>query len=266
MDTPAFQQWMKTVAALPAEKQVDAVAKKLQELNPGFDGKVTGAEGRGTPKIENGVVTEFGFITDNVTDISPVQALVGLKALNCSGNYRRNGKLSDLSPLRGMKLNLLTCTATQVRDLSPLEGMPLTRFFCGFTQVSDLSSLHGMSLTALECFSTEVSELSPLQGMPLKELNCGNTKISDLSSLQGMPLTGLIINDTFVSDVSPLQGMHLGMVSLTPTKIVKGLDIVRQMKSLKAIGLRGDKTKLPPAEFWKKFDAGEFCKPITSSP
>ena len=39
---PAFQRWMKDVAALPAEKQVDAVAKKLQELNPGFDGKVTG--------------------------------------------------------------------------------------------------------------------------------------------------------------------------------------------------------------------------------
>ena len=65
---------MKDVAALPAEKQVEAVAKKLQELNPGFDGKVTGME-TGTPKIENGVVTEIGFITDNVTDISPVRAL-----------------------------------------------------------------------------------------------------------------------------------------------------------------------------------------------
>ena len=51
--TPGFDQWMKEVAALPAEKQVEAVAKKLQELNPGFDGKVT-------PKIENGVVTKLG--------------------------------------------------------------------------------------------------------------------------------------------------------------------------------------------------------------
>lgn len=36
--TPAFQQWMKEVAAQPADQQVVAVAKKLQELNPGFDG------------------------------------------------------------------------------------------------------------------------------------------------------------------------------------------------------------------------------------
>jgi hypothetical protein len=56
---PAFKQWVKDVAALPAGKQVEAVAKKLRELNPGFDGKVTDGNGDGTPKIENGVVTEF---------------------------------------------------------------------------------------------------------------------------------------------------------------------------------------------------------------
>ena len=34
------EQWEKSVAELPAEKQVEAVARRLQELNPGFDGKV----------------------------------------------------------------------------------------------------------------------------------------------------------------------------------------------------------------------------------
>ena len=60
-NTPAFQQWMKTVVALPAERQAEAVAKKLQELNPGFDGKLTGVDGSGPPKVENGVVTEIGL-------------------------------------------------------------------------------------------------------------------------------------------------------------------------------------------------------------
>ena len=49
------------------------LAKKLQELNPGFDGKVTDWDGNGAPKIENGVVTELSFLADNVTDISPVR-------------------------------------------------------------------------------------------------------------------------------------------------------------------------------------------------
>ena len=65
--TTVDDAWIKQVAALPAEKQVEAVAAKLKELNPGFDGKVT-------PDIEDGVVTELSSL-DEVTDISPLRAL-----------------------------------------------------------------------------------------------------------------------------------------------------------------------------------------------
>ena len=54
------------------------------ELNPGFDGKLTGMGWNSTPKIENGVVTCIGFGTEKVTDISPVRALPGLVDLNAS--------------------------------------------------------------------------------------------------------------------------------------------------------------------------------------
>ncbi len=37
---PAFQRWLKDIAPLPAEHQVEAVVKKLRQLNPGFNGKV----------------------------------------------------------------------------------------------------------------------------------------------------------------------------------------------------------------------------------
>ena len=60
-NTPAFQQWIKATQALPAEQQVEAVSKKLMELNPGFDGKLTGYDGRPRRKIENGVVTELAL-------------------------------------------------------------------------------------------------------------------------------------------------------------------------------------------------------------
>ena len=109
---PAFQQWVKATQALPAEKQIEAVSKKLMELNPGFDGKVTDHDGKGPPKIENGVVTELGLFTDNVTDISPVRAFTGLKFLSCAGTTRGRGKLFDLSPLNGMPLIWLNCNST----------------------------------------------------------------------------------------------------------------------------------------------------------
>src|SRR5262249_26481292 len=107
---PAFQKWIEYVAGMPAEEQVKAVAKKLQEHNKGFDGKVT-------PKVENGIVTELQFVTDKVMDISPVQALEKLKSLTCGGSKPSKGKLADLSPLKGMSLTQLNINNTEVADL-----------------------------------------------------------------------------------------------------------------------------------------------------
>jgi len=42
----ALEAWVKRVAALPAEKQVEEFKAKMKELNPGFDGKVD-AQDRG---------------------------------------------------------------------------------------------------------------------------------------------------------------------------------------------------------------------------
>jgi serine/threonine-protein kinase len=222
-NTPAFQQWMKSVAALPAEKQVDAVSKKLMELNPGFDGRVTSVDGKGTPKIDTGVVTELMFLTDNVSDISPVRALVGLRLLTCNGSGPRgNGELSDLSPLHGMKLEKLTCSNNRnLSDLSPLQGIPLIDLGFGGTSVSDLSPVRGMKLTSLDCSNTAVSSLLPLKGMPLTKLWCiGAQQVSDLSPLSGMPLTTVLCGVTGVSDLSPLGGCKgLKTLSVPRTKV-----------------------------------------------
>ena len=239
---PAFQQWMKDVAALPAEKQVQAVAEKLQELNPGFNGKVTGGEGQGTPRIENGAVTGFGFCTDKVTDISPVRALGRLRSLCCAGTpFSDKGKFSDLSLLKGLPLTELCCESTKVSDLSPLKAM---------------------RLTGLRCYCTPVSDLSPVKGMPLTYLICGNTPVSDLSPLKGMPLTCLHCDSTRVSDLSPLEGMNLTVIAFSPKNITKGMDVIRRMKSLKTIANNSwaGKDQFWPAEFWKKYDAGEINK------
>jgi len=160
MHDPAFQQWMQDVAAMPAEKQVEAVAKKLVELNPKFNGKVTGSDIHRSPEIDNGSVTQFGFDTDHISDISPVRALSKLKALNCS-SIGRAGNLADLSPLTGMSLSELICKDTAISDLSPLQGMPLTVVYCPLTNVSDLSPLTDCkSLQRLSVGSTKVTAAS----------------------------------------------------------------------------------------------------------
>jgi len=277
-DTPAFQQWMKGVAALPAEGQLNAVVKKLQELNPGFDGKVTGwFQGQGTPVIEVGVVREVGFSTDNVTDISPIRALTGLRRLGCSGQ-----KLTDLTPLSGLLLECLYCHYNPITDISPLKNLPLKELyvwtltptvedisalkgmklevlFLGLGKIKEISVLSGMPLRQLAIDGTQVSDLSPLKGMPLQDLNCRCTPVSDLSPLTGMPLTRLDCCPSQVSDLSPLAGMKLINFRFVPKNITKGMDAIRQMKSLEVIGSGwSEQEQFSPEVFWKKYDAGEF--------
>ncbi len=287
-------------------EQVNAVASRLKELNPGFDGKVT-------PTMKDGVVTGLKFLSDEVDNIAPLRSLAGLTALDCSGSKPGKGKLSDISPLEGLPLTALTLRSTQVRDLAPLKGMaltslnlyycklsdltplrgmPLTNLALGATQVRDLTPLKGMPLTNLNLFESQVRDLEPLKGMPLAHLNVGGTQVSDLTPLKGLPLTELECHNTLVSDLAPVRGMRLqhlvisgskvsdlaplkGMplkrlliastgvtdlkpleamplesITLTPKNITQGLNILRDMKSLKTIGI-GDKQSWPAQRFWR---------------
>lgn len=254
-ETPAFAPWAKDVANMPAEKQVEAVSRKLVELNPGFDGKVTGYHGTGQfwtgrPEIEEGVVTEIALDADHLTDISPVRALSGLKSLYCPGrSISSKGKLSDLSPLNGMQLSrLFIAKNPELTDLSPLKGMPLVDLQLQLTNVSNLSPLKDMRLTVLNCVSTPVSDLSPLKDMPLERLVVGWTQVPDLSPLDGMPLETLDCEHTPVSDLSPLQGLPLQSLKcdFNPER---DTELLRSIKTLQTINGK------PATEFWKDVEA-----------
>lgn len=249
---PGFDQWVKDVATMPADQQVEAVSKKLMKLNPGFDGKAT-------PTIKEGVVLALTFSTVKVTDISPVRALPGLKSLDVGNNQRVPGALSDLSPLTGMQITNLAFYRTNVANLDPLKGMPLNELSLQGTPVTDLSPLKDLPLTGVFLADSEVQDISPLREMKLSALALDHTAITDLSPVQGMPLKDVTIQNTEISDLTPLQGMSLEKICLTPPKIAKGLEIIRQMKSIQIIDISWP-AKLSPAEFWKKYDAGDFGK------
>ena len=65
-------------------------------------------------------------------------------------------------------------------------------------------------------------------------------------------------------ELTPLDGMKLTEIHFNPKNISKGIDLIRQMKSLEMIGVTLQEVFLPD-EFWKKYDAGEFGKPTPLS-
>jgi hypothetical protein len=235
------EEWIQKVAALPAETQVKAVADKLKERNPVFDGEVK-------PTIENGVVTGVWFLTDHVTDLSPLRALPQLESLSFGGSVDVKGRLVDLSPLKGMRLTSLSCSRNRAPDLSPLSGMKeLEQLWITGVPLTDLKPLEGLKLRDLGLHATQVEDLSPLKGMPLKRLNIHQTRVKDLSPLNGMKLEWFCFYEQPVKDISVLKDMPLRGVECNFQR-ERDEAVLRSIKTLEIINRK------PVAQFWKEVD------------
>lgn len=166
----------------------------------------------------------------------------------------------------------LSFSSTNINDLSVLKGLPIERLrlFC-CRNISNLTALSGMKLESLDLYKTPVSDISPLTGMNLKELNLLGTEVTDISVLKGMPLKKLYLpNDVSdisplrgmdyliylcmfsrnVTDVSPLAGMKLEVLNIDIDSVTNGLDVIRDMKSLRKINNRS------PTIFWQNVHVG----------
>jgi hypothetical protein len=119
--------------------QVQAVADRLCELNPGCDGVIR-------PTIDSGMVTGLSVSSPFLTDVTPVAALTRLKRFEAGENKK-------------------------FTDLSPLEGLALETLRVGFTPIGDLTFVSGMPLRDLEIQETQVADLGPLRGLKLQRLN-----------------------------------------------------------------------------------------------
>jgi hypothetical protein len=257
------ERWEKSVAALPAEEQVEAVTRRLKELNPRFDGPVK-------PTIRDGAVIGLAFNTDRVSDLSPVRALTRLESLDCGGSLSSQGMVTDLWPLRGLPLKSLNFQDNHVSDLSPLRGMPLKMLiFQRNLAIKDLTPLRGMPLGLLDCAHTNVADLSPLKEMKLKSLSCDQTLVSDLSPLRWMAREGLsVAHCGRVTDLTPLRGMPLQLFwsvgsavsDLSPLKGMPLKEICcdfqreRDAEFLRSFTTLEKINGKPAAEFWKEED------------
>lgn len=220
-------EWLRYVAGLPADRQVNAVLAKLVELNPGFSGKCE------FWAVQAGNITEFRVVTDSIRDISPVRGLPNLRVLACFGSKPGKGQLADLSPLRGMKFQALSCWHNPLSDLSPLRGMRLTEFQAEYTQIDSLTDL---------------------ADMPIRTLTVQNTKVKDLSPVRNMPLWLCYVNGCPLSSLEPLTS--------TPVELLCcDYQPERDRPVLKAMPKLANINRLPTERFWREIELGRVPIP-----
>lgn len=248
---------------LPSERLHHA----LKAVNPAYDGRGEFVEQEGKIIV---VLARTG-----VADLSPLRGLP-LEALDISGN-----PVSDLSPLKGQPLHRLGLEDTTVVDLAPLHGMPLAELYLSRTPVGDLSALKGLPISVLNLCDTNVEDLTPLADMPLKMLWLSGTRVKDISPLRNCPLVSLTLEKTSVADLSPLAGsalerLHVGESSVTdltplrglrltrliftPGQITRGIEVPREMSSIREIGATLER-RMTPETFWKTYTSGEGGRP-----
>ena len=257
---------------------VEALDTKPPQLTPDELRRRLGANENAHFQLAGSEIALAQLSNSGVTDLEPLRGLK-LRQLDIRGL-----PIADLTPLAGMPLEVLYAEETKVSDLAPLKGMPLQILWLNHTPVADLSPLAGMRLDELNLWATKVKDFSPLQSMDFGTLWLRETAIDDLSVLAGKSPVSLDLEDapvddltplaemislerlniagTQVSDLSPLADLRQKRLIFTPAKIKDGLEAIRGMSSLSELDVEfvEGQPRMSPAEFWAKYDAGEFTR------
>jgi Leucine-rich repeat (LRR) protein len=143
-------------------------------------------------------------------------------SINVYGDrYFPKCKISDLKPLRGMKLKLLYAEGCEITDLSVLKGMPLEKLLLsGCESLVSLEALNETTtLKELRLNNTSIGSLEPLSNLRLNTLWMNKTKVSDLEPLKDMTLASLKADETQVSSIANLNGERLWHLSVQVTPL-----------------------------------------------
>ena len=171
-------------------------------------------------------------------------------------------RVENLSPLSGKSLELLYATGCPVSDLSGLAGCRIDQLNLMECPIKSLEGLQTATLGTLWLRECPLSDLSPLATTGLVSLDVQDTQVASLEPLAEMStLRRLNIAGTNVSDLSPLASLALERLIFTPERVTDGIEAIRTMPTLEAIdtSFEGERPiAMPAAEFWKRFDAGEF--------
>lgn len=189
---PPDAAWCATVATFSPDEQAAVVIRKLVELNPDLDSQDVRI---GIDPVR-GTVRECYLAADLVSDIRPLAALVDLKVLGCCGSAPRSGRLRDLGPLAGLKLETLRVwNNPHLVDLAAVRALPLRELNAADTGLTSLQPLAGSPVAMLFVSNTKVSDLGPVRALPnLRTFRCEGCPIGSTGPLAGTPVVDLVLD------------------------------------------------------------------------
>ena len=217
-------------AGLPARAAIPAPLARRPATAPG----VAGTGGR------------LDLSSRNLTDVSALAGLTGLRELDLSGNA-----VADLWPLAGLTgLQVLDLSGNQIADLSALAGLTgLQVLDLSGNQIADLWPLADLTgLRELDLRHNAVADPWPLGYLTgLQALDLSGNQIADLSALSYLTaLTRLNLVDNAVADLWPLADLTGLQVLLLDRNQITDVGTLSPLAGLVNLGLSGNRI----ADLW----------------
>ena len=239
----------------------------LTRANPDY-------RGQGKFHEDNGVIVAAELPNCGLRDLSPLRGLL-LQGLDLSGNpvrelrhlkgmplrnlFLENTRVENLRDLSDAKLVELRLNNSPVQSLKGLEGQPLENLYAVGTRITEVSSLRSSNLRQLWLSESPVSDVSGLSGLPLISLTLHRTLVEDVLFVRQLPvLQRLHIGETLIEDLTPLAGVNLTRLAFTPSRIKRGMNVVRSLYGLREIGTVFDdsgRNITSPEAFWSKYSS-----------
>ena len=248
-----------------SSSSIDRIQNILGRANPDY-------QGQGKFHEDSGVIVAAELPNCGLRDLSPLKGLP-LQGLDLSGNPVR-----ELRHLKGMPLRTLFIENTRVETLRDLDDAKLMELRLNNSPIQSLKGLEGQPLENLYAVRTRITEVSPIRSSNLKQLWLSESPVSDVSGLAGLPLVSLTlhrtlvedvtfvrqlpvlqrlhIGETLIEDLSPLAGVNLTRLVFTPSRIKRGINVVRSLYGLREIGTVFDdagRDLTSPEVFWVKY-------------
>lgn len=165
-------------------------------------------------------VINLSLQNSNISDLTGIEAFVGLHKLDCHNNQLTTIDLSTL-----VQLTELICGGNQFTALDFSALTQLKTLSCGANQLHDLDVTPLLNLENLYCHTNYLTSLNVAPLVNLKRLSCSNTMITELnvaplSNLEMLDCTNAALTELDVTPLINLTELYCGQNSITSLNVL----------------------------------------------
>lgn len=159
-----------------------------------------------------------------------------------------NLSISNISFMEKMPLEeLMLYNCQHITDISALKGIKLNNIYFEGLNVTDLSALANAELKKATLRRLPITSISPLLNQPIKEISFSQIKLTNFNELKSFNLEKLTINNSTLDNIDFLNIASLKELILSNSRI-NNLDNLKNCK-LEILDLIGSgTTKLEPLQ------------------